>query len=159
MRNIDPNYFLFHRVQWCATKFESAKTWEYSTRQSPLPYHARKCKFWLNNNMWFAKKRTITKHQQHNTNGSLSMFALFAICYNNKIRYFFPGAGSTSHMLTPPGKCLRIQGFTGCFVTDVGVSISGLCPGLRTCCTSTETAMLRSARVQKEETIANQAPT
>ena len=30
-------------------------------------------------------------------------------------------------MLTPPGKCLRIQGFTGCKVTGVGVSILGLC--------------------------------
>ena len=71
----------------------------------------------------------------------------------------FPGAGSTSHMLTPPGKCLRIQGFTGCKVTGVGVSIPGLCPGLRICCTSTETAMLWSAKVRKEETIANQALT
>ena len=71
----------------------------------------------------------------------------------------FPGAVSTSHMLTPPGKCLRIQGFTGCKVTGVGVSIPGLCPGLRICCTSTETAMLWSAKVRKEETIANQAPT
>ena len=39
------------------------------------------------------RQKTKARSWIGNTKGSLSMFVLFAICYNNKIRYFFSRCG------------------------------------------------------------------